>query len=131
MGVSVIVAVVAAVAARPLPALKVPDAQAFFNEAEAYRAREDFADAAVWYQKALDDYPGYCDAAYNLARIHTDVSPDPQRVIAVLEPAIGACAEDSGIRLLLGHALCAVGRCDEGRVYLQPVEGGNPNFEAD
>jgi hypothetical protein len=58
----------------------VPDAQAFFNEAEAYRAQGDYAGAAGWYQMALDEYAGYCDAAYNLARIHTDVYPDPQRV---------------------------------------------------
>jgi tetratricopeptide (TPR) repeat protein len=126
---SVIVAAVAAVAARPLPALMVADAQAYFNEAEAYRARGDYAAAAAWYQRALDEYPGYCDAAHNLARIYTEVFPDPRRVIAVLEPAIEACTEDRGIRALLGQALCAVGRCDEGEVYLQHVEASKPGFE--
>jgi tetratricopeptide (TPR) repeat protein len=122
MAVSVIVAIVTAVVVRPLPALKVPDAQAFFNEAEAYRAQEDFASAARWYAKALDEYPGYCDAAYNLARIHTDIFPDPQRVVAILEPAMNPCGEDIGIRKLLGRALCAVGRCDEGSVHLRFAE---------
>jgi hypothetical protein len=120
--VSVIVALASVVVVRPLPALKVPNAQALFNEAEAYRVREDYASAASWYEKALDEYSGYCDAAYNLARIHTDFYPDPQRVIEVLEPAVGPCAEDIGIRRLLGRALCAVGRCDEGSEHLRFAE---------
>jgi 4-amino-4-deoxy-L-arabinose transferase-like glycosyltransferase len=119
---SVIVALVAAVVVRPLPALKVPNAQAFFNEAEAYRSQEDYAGAAHWYERALDEYSGYCDAAYNLARIHTDISPDPHRVVEVLEPAIEQCAEDTGIRSLFGRALCAVGRCDEGGEHLRFVQ---------
>jgi 4-amino-4-deoxy-L-arabinose transferase-like glycosyltransferase len=131
MVASVIVAIVAAVVARPLPALKAPDAQAYFNEAEAYRAQGDYAAAAVWYQRALDAYPGYCDAAYNLARIHTDIFPDPRRVIAVLEPVLDDCTEDSGIRVLLGHALCAVGRCDEGGVYLQHAKERKPAPESE
>jgi 4-amino-4-deoxy-L-arabinose transferase-like glycosyltransferase len=117
--VSVIVAFVAAVVVRPLPALKVPDAQAFFNEAEAYRSREDYGGAATWYERALEEHPGYCDAAYNLARIHTDISPDPLRVIEVLEQVVDQCADDAGIRLLFGRALCAVGRCDEGSEHLR------------
>ena len=121
---SVIVALVVAVAVRPLPALKVPDAQAFFNEAEAYRMQGDYASAARWYQRALEEYSGYCDAAYNLARILTDIYPDPQRVVEVLEPAIGQCADDTGIRSLFGRALCAVGRCDEGSVHLEFAQQG-------
>jgi len=117
--VSAVVALVAAIVVRPLPALKVPDAQAFFNEAEAYRSQGDYASAASWYQRALDEYSGYCDAAYNLARILTDIYPDPQRVIEVLEPVIGQCAEDTGVRTLFGRALCAVGRCDEGGAHLE------------
>jgi 4-amino-4-deoxy-L-arabinose transferase-like glycosyltransferase len=120
--VSAIVALVVAIAARPIPALRAPDAQAFFNEAEAYRAQGDYANAVDWYQKALDEHSGYCDAAYNLARIHTDVYPDPQRVIEVLEPAASPCAEDIGIRRLLGRALCAVGRCDEGSEHLRDAK---------
>jgi 4-amino-4-deoxy-L-arabinose transferase-like glycosyltransferase len=131
VAVSVIVALVTAVVVRPLPALKVPDAQAFFNEAEAYRAQEDFASAARWYAKALDEYPGYCDAAYNLARIHTDIFPDPQRVVAILEPAMGSCGEDIGIRKLLGRALCTVGRCDEGSVHLRFAKERDSSSEAD
>ncbi len=123
---SIAAAVVTAVVIRPLPALRAADAQSYFNEAEAYRAQGDFASAAAWYQKALDAYPGYCDAAYNLARIHTEVVPDPQRVIAVLEPVVEACAEDVGIRELLGRALCAVGRRGEGEAILAVVTTRNP-----
>jgi 4-amino-4-deoxy-L-arabinose transferase-like glycosyltransferase len=124
--VSVVVAVVVAILARPLPALGVPDAQAFFNEGEAYRAHGDFAAATGWYQAALDEYPGYCDAAFNLAQIHARVFPDPKKVVEVLEPVDESCAEDVGIRRLLGLSLCAVGRCDEGVEHLRFVAIWSP-----
>jgi 4-amino-4-deoxy-L-arabinose transferase-like glycosyltransferase len=120
--VAVAAAVLTAVVIRPLPSLRTTDAQAFFNEAEAYRSQEDFANAADWYRRALDEYPAYCDAAYNLARIYTDVTPDPVRVVESLEPTIDVCGEDMGIRLMLGRALCAVGRCDEGREHIRVFE---------
>jgi 4-amino-4-deoxy-L-arabinose transferase-like glycosyltransferase len=127
---SVFVALLVAILVRPLPGLRVSDAQAFFNEAEAYRSHDDYASASIWYRAALDEFPSYCDAANNLARIYTDVFPDPQHVIEILEPVVGACAEDTGIRLLIGHALCAVGRCDEGRTYLGRAEEGISGSEA-
>jgi 4-amino-4-deoxy-L-arabinose transferase-like glycosyltransferase len=127
--VSVFVALLAAFLLRPSPGLKVPDAQAYFNEAEAYRSHDDYGNAAVWYRAALDEFPGYCDAANNLARIYTEVLPDPHRVIEVLEPVADACSEDSGIRLLLGRALCAIGRCEEGREVMGPPEGLNSGAE--
>ena len=119
VALSVAAAVLTAVVMRPLPALRVADAQAFFHEAAAYRSQGDYADAADWYRRALDAFPGYCDAAYNLARIHTEVFPEASRVVEILEPVIAPCAEDVGIRLLLGRALCAVGRCDEGSEHLR------------
>jgi len=125
------VALLTAVFIRPISALRVPDAQAFFNEAEAYRAQIDYANAARWYQKALDAYPGYCDAAFNLARIHTVVTPDPQRAVDILESVVEPCAEDTEIRLLLGHSLCAVGRCDEGGEHLRFVEERNSGSGVD
>jgi 4-amino-4-deoxy-L-arabinose transferase-like glycosyltransferase len=104
----------------------LPDAQAFFNEGEAYRAHGDFAAATGWYQAALDEYPGYCDAAFNLAQIHARVFPDPKKVVEVLEPVDESCAEDVGIRRLLGLSLCAVGRCDEGVEHLRFVAIWSP-----
>jgi 4-amino-4-deoxy-L-arabinose transferase-like glycosyltransferase len=129
VAVSVLVAVVVAVVVRPLSALRVPDAQAFFNEAEACRAHGDFAAAAGWYRAALDEYPGYCDAAFNLAQIHATIVPDPKKVVEVLEPVREQCAEDIGIRRLLGLSLCAVGRCDEGVEHLRFVAARSPGSE--
>jgi 4-amino-4-deoxy-L-arabinose transferase-like glycosyltransferase len=129
VAVSAAVALVTAIAIRPAPALRVPDAQAFFNEAEAFRARIDYANAARWYQKALDAYPGYCDAAFNLARIHAEIFPDPRRVVEVLESVVEPCAEDIDIRRLLGLSLCAVGRCDEGAKHLHFVAELDPGSE--
>jgi hypothetical protein len=85
----------------------------------------DFAGAASWYESALEAHPGFCDAAYSLAKIHTDVSPDPRRVIEVLEPVVESCASDTGVRRLLGQALCAVDRCEEGRELLATIEGSH------
>jgi 4-amino-4-deoxy-L-arabinose transferase-like glycosyltransferase len=129
--VAVAAAVVTAVAIRPLPTLRAADAQAFFNEAEAYRSRDDFASAADWYRRALDEYPAYCDAAYNLARIYADVFPDPIGVVETLEPTVDVCGEDMGIRLLLGRALYAVGRCDEGREHIRVFEEWSSTTEVD
>jgi tetratricopeptide (TPR) repeat protein len=119
MVVAVAAAVVTAVVIRPLPALRVADAQAFFNEAEAYRLRQDYTNAALWYEQALVEFPAYCDAAYNLARIHTEIHPDVERVIEILEPVAESCPADIEIRQLLRRALCAVGRCGE-------IGGENP-----
>jgi len=127
--VSMAVALVGAVVVRPLPALRAPDAQAFFNEGEACRAHGDFVSATGWYQAALDDYPGYCDAAFNLAQIHARVFPDPKKVVEVLEPVESTCAEDIGIRRLLGLSLCAVERCDEGVEHLRFVAMRSPGSE--
>jgi 4-amino-4-deoxy-L-arabinose transferase-like glycosyltransferase len=129
VAVSVIVAFVAAILARPLPALRVPDAQAFFNEAEACRAHRDFTAAAGWYRAALGEHPGYCDAAFNLAQIHARVFPDPKKVVEVLEPVEPSCAEDIGIRRLLGLSLCSVGRRDEGVEHLRFVATRRPGSE--
>jgi len=126
---SVVGALLTAVVIRPIPALRVPDAQAFFNEAEAYRAQNDFADAARWYKNALDEYPHYCDAAFNLARIHAEVFPDPKKVVEVLGSVGESCAEDIEIRRLLGLSLCAVGRCDEGVKHLRFVAELDPGSE--
>ena len=127
--VSVIVAVVVAILARPLPAIRVPDAQAFFNEGEACRAHGDFAAASGWYEAALDEYPGYCDAAFNLAQIHGRVFPDPEVVVEVLEPVVESCAEDLGIRRLFGLSLNAVGRRDEGVEHLRFVAMRSPGSD--
>jgi len=127
--ISAAVALVGAVVAQPLPALRAPDAQAFFNEGEACRAHGDFAAAAGWYQAALDDYPGYCDAAFNLAQIHARVFPDPKKVVEVLEPVDSFCAEDIGIRRLLGLSLCSVGRREEGVEHLRFVAARSPGSE--
>jgi 4-amino-4-deoxy-L-arabinose transferase-like glycosyltransferase len=127
--ISVSVAIAAAVLVRPLPALRVPDAQAFFNEAEACRAHGDFAAASGWYLAALDDYPGYCDAAFNLAQIHARVFPDAEKVVEILEPVAEPCAEDIGIRRLLGLSLCTVGRGDEGVEHLRFVADRSPGSE--
>ena len=129
VGVSVAAALVGAVVVRPLPALRVPDAQAFFNEGEACRAHGDFAAATGWYQAALGEYPGFCDAAFNLAQIHARVFPDPKKVVEVLEPVEPSCAEDIGIRRLLGLSLCSVGRCDEGVEHLRFVATRSPGSE--
>jgi 4-amino-4-deoxy-L-arabinose transferase-like glycosyltransferase len=128
-GISVAVALVGAVVVRPLPALRVTDAQAFFNEGEACRAHGDFAAAAGWYQAALDEHPGFCDAAFNLAQIHARVFPDPKKVVEVLEPVEPSCAEDIGLRRLLGLSLCSVGRHDEGVEHLQFVAMRSPGSE--
>ncbi len=114
---------------RPLPALRVTDAQAFFNEAEACRAHGDFAAAIDWYQAALDEHPGFCDAAFNLAQIHARVFPDPNKVVEVLEPVEGSCAEDIDLRRLLGLSLCSVGRRDEGVEHLRFVVIRSPGSE--
>jgi len=127
--VSVAVALVGAVVVRPIPVLRVTDAQAFFNEGEACRAHGDFAAATGWYQAALDNYPGYCDAAFNLAQIHARVFPDPKKVVEVLEPVEESCAEDIGIRRLLGLSLCSVGRRDEGVEHLRFVAMRSPGSE--
>jgi 4-amino-4-deoxy-L-arabinose transferase-like glycosyltransferase len=126
MVASMIVAVVVAILAQPLAALRVPDAQAFFNEAEACRAHGDFEAASGWYQAALDEFPAYCDAAFNLAQIHARVFPDPATVVDILEPVSESCAEDTGIRRLLGLSLCAVGRNSEGVAHLQFVARRSP-----
>lgn len=115
-------ALLTALLVRPLPALRVPEAQAFFNEAEAFRVQGDFASAARWYGAALDAYPGFCDAAYSLAKIHTDIIPDPRRVIEILEAVVESCASDTGMRSLLAEALCAVDRCEEGHELLAAIE---------
>jgi 4-amino-4-deoxy-L-arabinose transferase-like glycosyltransferase len=127
--VSAAAALVGAVVARPLPALRVPDAQAFFNEAEACRAHGDFSAAANWYRAALDEYPGYCDAAFNLAQIHARVFPDPMMVVEILEPVTSSCAEDVGIRRLLGLSLCSVGRRQECVEHLRFVATRSPGSE--
>ena len=129
VGVSVAVALVGAVVARPLPLLRVTDAQAFFNEGEACRAHGDFAAAIGWYQAALGEHPGYCDAAFNLAQIHARVFPDPKMVVEVLEPVEQSCAEDIGLRRLLGLSLCSVGRRDEGIEHLRFVVIRSPGSE--
>ncbi len=129
MVVSVVVTLLMVVLIRPLPALKVADAQAFFNEAEACRAHGDFPAAANWYQEALDEFPGYCDAAFNLAQIHARVFPDPAKVVEVLETVEESCAEDIGIRRLLGLSLNAVGRREEGIEHLRFVEMRSPGSE--
>jgi 4-amino-4-deoxy-L-arabinose transferase-like glycosyltransferase len=129
MAVSVVSALLMIPLIRPLPALEVPDAQAFFNEAEAYRAHGDFPAAAHWYQEALNEFPGYCDAAFNLARIHARVFPDPARVVELLEPIAASCAEDLGIRRLLGLSLCILGRRDEGVEHLRFVAMRRPRSE--
>ena len=100
LAVAATAVVVTAVVIRPMPALRTAEAQAFFNEAEAYRLHQDYANAAHWYERALDEFPAYCDAAYNLARIYTDISPDVERVIAILEPVAGPCAADIELRQL-------------------------------
>ncbi|MEJ2582943.1 MAG: hypothetical protein P8127_15120 [Acidobacteriota bacterium] len=72
------------------------------------RPVKELAGAARWYRSALEAFPGYCDAAYNLARIHVEIQPDPYRVIEVLEPVADTCAEDEAMQNLLIHALSAV-----------------------
>ena len=129
MVVSVVAALLMVVLIRPFPALRVTDAQAFFNEAEACRAQGDFAAATNWYQAALDEYPGYCDAAFNLAQVHARVFPDPKKVVAVLEPVLESCAEDIGIRRLVGLSLCTLGRGDEGVEHLRFVADRSPGSE--
>ena len=129
VAMSVVLALLTAVFIRPIAALRVPDAQGFFNEAEAYRAHDDFEGATRWYERALDAYPGYCDAAFNLARIHAEISTDPNKVIEVLDPVGESCAEDIGIRRLLGLSLCTVGRCHEGAEHLRAVALRNPGSE--
>ena len=64
-------------------------------------------------ERALVEFPTYCDAAYNLARIHTEIQPDVERVIEVLEPVAGPCAADVEIQRLLERARHAVGRYGE------------------
>jgi 4-amino-4-deoxy-L-arabinose transferase-like glycosyltransferase len=120
VAVAVTAAVVTAVVIRPLPTLQTADAQAYFNEAEAYRQHQDYANAAHWYERALVKFPAYCDAAYNLARIHTEIDPDVERVIEVLEGVAEPCATDFELQQLLQRALCAVGRCGE-------IGGENPS----
>ena len=129
MVVSVAVTLLMVVLIRPLPAIKVSDAQAFFNEAEACRTHGDFPAAAHWYQEALDEFPGFCDAAFNLAQIHARVFPDPNKVVEVLEPVAGSCAEDIGLRRLLGLSLCSVGRRDEGVEHLRFVALRSPGSQ--
>jgi 4-amino-4-deoxy-L-arabinose transferase-like glycosyltransferase len=129
VGFSVVVALVGALVVRPLPALRVSDAQAFFNEGEACRAHGDFAAATGWYQAALGEYPGYCDAAFNLAQVYARVFPDAKKVVEVLEPVAGSCAEDLGLRRVLGLSLCSVGRRDEGVEHLRFVAARSPGSE--
>lgn len=126
---SIVAALAVAVVVRPLPALRVPDAQAFFNEGEACRAHGDFAAAAEWYREALGEFPGYCDAAFNLAQIHARVFPDPKKVVEVLEPVEESCAEDIGIRRLLGLSLCSVGRRQACIEHLRFVAIRSPGSE--
>jgi 4-amino-4-deoxy-L-arabinose transferase-like glycosyltransferase len=128
--VSIVVALLAVVLVRPLPGLRVPDAQAFFNEAEAYRSHGDYVNATVWYRAALDEFPGYCDAAYNLARIHSDVLPDPERVLEVLEPVVDVCGEDVGIQQLYKQALRTIGGGDRQGEVPGRAEEGNPGNRA-
>jgi 4-amino-4-deoxy-L-arabinose transferase-like glycosyltransferase len=120
------VAAMTALAIRPWPALRTAEAQAFFNEAEAYRMHQDYGNAARWYERALVEFPTYCDAAYNLARIHTEISPDAEKVIQVLEPVAVPCAADVELQQLLQQALCAVGRCGEIVGAQASHEEGNP-----
>jgi len=129
VGFSVVVALVGALVVRPLPALRVSDAQAFFNEGEACRAHGDFAAATGWYEAALGEYPGYCDAAFNLAQVYARVFPDAKKVVEVLEPVAGSCAEDLGLRRVLGLSLCSVGRRDEGVEHLRFVAARSPGSE--
>ncbi len=119
MAGSIVLAVVTAVVMRPDSSVRNPDAQAFFNEAEAYRSLGNFAAAADWYRRALEDHPGYCDAGFNLARIHAEILHDSKGVVEVLQPLTAPCADDLGIRRYLGLGLCAVGRCDEGLEHLR------------
>jgi 4-amino-4-deoxy-L-arabinose transferase-like glycosyltransferase len=74
---SVVSAASVALLIRPRPEIRVPQAQAFFNEAEAYRAHGDYRGAADWYARALAAYPGFCDAAFNLGRIRAEIFADP------------------------------------------------------
>ena len=129
VGVSVAVALVGALVVRPLPSLRVTEAQAFFNEGEACRAHGDFAAASGWYKAALNEYPGFCDAAFNLAQIHAKVFPDPNKVVEVLEPVEPSCTEDIGLRRLLGLSLCSIGRRDEGVGHLRFVAIRSPGSE--
>jgi 4-amino-4-deoxy-L-arabinose transferase-like glycosyltransferase len=129
VGFSVVVALVGALVVRPLPALRVSDAQAFFNEGEACRAHGGFAAATGWYQAAHGEYPGDCDAAFNLAQVYARVFPDAKKVVEVLEPVAGSCAEDLGLRRVLGLSLCSVGRRDEGVEHLRFVAARSPGSE--
>jgi len=123
---SIALAILVTAAARPDTSLQNPNAQAFFNEAEAYRSLGDYRAAAYWYGQALLAHPGYCDAGFNLARIQAEVLGDPEGVVEVLQPLIGPCGEDLGIRRLLGLALCTAGRFDEGLEHLRFVVLADP-----
>ena len=126
VAVAVVAAVVVAVVMRPLPALQTADAQAYFNEAEAHRAHGDYAAAADWYQRAIDEHPGFCDAALNLARVRGEIFSDPAAAIDVLRPVRDSCAEDLGIRRQLGLSLCAVGHYEAGIAHLRFVAMRDP-----
>ena len=105
------------------------NAYVFLAKALVRLRHGDFAAAADWYRAALDEYPGYCDAAFNLAQIHARVFPDPMRVVEVLEPVESSCAEDVGIRRLLGLSLCSVGRREECIEHLRFVATRKPGSE--
>lgn len=126
VAVSVVVAVGVAIVARPSTSAQNAEAQAFFGEAEAYRQQGAFGAAATWYEHALEDYPEYCDAAYNLGRVHAEVFASPEQSIAVLQGVIPACADDLEIRRLLGLGLCAIDRCEEGIAHLRFVAERSP-----
>lgn len=129
VAISIVAALLVLVVMRPTSSIRNPDAQAFFNEAEAYRTTGNYAAAAQWYRQALIEHPGYCDAGFNLARIQGEVFADADGVVNSLEPLIASCPDDVGIRRLLGLGLCASGRCIEGIVHLELVAKALPDSE--
>jgi 4-amino-4-deoxy-L-arabinose transferase-like glycosyltransferase len=128
--VSMISAAAVALLIRPRPELQPTDAQAFFNEAEAYRSHGDYRGAANWYGRALAVYPEFCDAAFNLGRIQAEIFTDPASASAVLKPMVAPCGEDLELRRLLGLTLCAAGRCESGLEHLLFVAERRPGSQA-
>lgn len=127
--VSMISAAAVALLIRPRPELQATDAQAFFNEAEACRSHGDYRGAADWYGRALAAYPEFCDAAFNLGRIHAEIFADPAGASAVLEAMVAPCGEDLELRRLLGLTLCAAGRCESGLKHLLVVAERRPDSQ--
>lgn len=128
--ISLAVALLLVLLARPVESIRNSDAQAFFNEAEAYRTQGNFEAAALWYASALEEYPEYCDAGFNLGRIRGEIFFDPQGSVDVLAPLAGPCREDVALRRQLGLALCAAGRCAEALPHLRFVVEREPGSEA-